>query len=106
MLIRRLWIQIPLGTIFDEIYFVLCNFTSVRSDRNASAFLIVKNMNASKKIVGSGVKDTILSQGKQCYQFSEIYYTHVHSKVSKFIQEPCEGSQTYDKVADEVKSCE
>ena len=33
-----------LGVIFDEIYFVLCNFGSVRySDRNVSDFLIVKN---------------------------------------------------------------
>ena len=25
LMIWRLWVQIPLGTIFDEIYFVLCN---------------------------------------------------------------------------------
>ena len=35
----------PTGAIFDEIYFVLCNFRSVRqTDRNASDFLIVKNL--------------------------------------------------------------
>ena len=35
-MIWRLWVQTPLGAIFDEIYFVLCNFRSVRwSDRNA-----------------------------------------------------------------------
>ena len=35
-MIQRLWIQTPLGVIFDEIYFVLCNFRSVRwSDRTA-----------------------------------------------------------------------
>ena len=28
--IRRLWVQPPLGAIFDEIYFVLCNFSSAR----------------------------------------------------------------------------
>ena len=45
-MIRRLWFQTPLGTIFDKIYFVLCNFRSLRqSDRNASDFLIVKNPN-------------------------------------------------------------
>ena len=34
----------PTGAIFDEIYFVLCSFRSVRySDRNVSDFLIVKN---------------------------------------------------------------
>ena len=30
------------GEIFDEIYFILCNFTS---DRNASDWAIVKNLN-------------------------------------------------------------
>ena len=35
-MIWRLWVQTPLGAIFDKIYFVLCNFRSVRqSDRNA-----------------------------------------------------------------------
>ena len=35
VMIRKLWVQTPLGAIFDEIYFVLCNFRSVRlSDRN------------------------------------------------------------------------
>ena len=28
-MIWRLWVQTPLGTFFDEIYFVLCNFRSV-----------------------------------------------------------------------------
>ena len=32
LMIWRLWVQTLLGEIFDEIYFVLCNF---RSDRNA-----------------------------------------------------------------------
>ena len=39
-MIKKLWIQTPLGAIFDEIYFVLCNYRSVR---NSSDFLIVKN---------------------------------------------------------------
>ena len=44
VMIGRLWVQTPLGTIFAEINFVLCNFRSVRqSDTNASDFLIVKN---------------------------------------------------------------
>ena len=35
-MIWRLWVQTPLGAIFDEIYFVLLNLRSVRkSDRNA-----------------------------------------------------------------------
>ena len=43
-MIRKLWVQTPLGTIFDEIYFVVCNFRSVRlSDRNVSDFLFLKN---------------------------------------------------------------
>ena len=36
VMIWRLWVQTPLGAIFYQIYFVLCNFRSVRlSDRNA-----------------------------------------------------------------------
>ena len=36
--------QTPMRAIFDEIYFVLCDFRSVRlSDRIASDFHIVKN---------------------------------------------------------------
>ena len=36
LMIWRLWVQTPLEAIFDEIYFVLCNFRSVRlSDRSA-----------------------------------------------------------------------
>ena len=31
LMILRLWVQTPLGTIFDKIYFVLCNFRSVRN---------------------------------------------------------------------------
>ena len=39
------------GAIFEEIYFVLCNFKSVRkSDRNASDCLIVKNPIAAENI--------------------------------------------------------
>ena len=35
-MILRLWVQTPLGAIFDEIYFLLYNVRSVRySDRNA-----------------------------------------------------------------------
>ena len=30
LMIWRLWVQTPLGAIFDEIYFVLCNLRSVR----------------------------------------------------------------------------
>ena len=30
LMIWRLWVQTPLGAFFDEIYFVLCNFRSVR----------------------------------------------------------------------------
>ena len=30
LMIWRLWVQTPLGAIFDEIYFVLCNFRFVR----------------------------------------------------------------------------
>ena len=42
-----IWRQTPLGAIFDESYFVMRNFRSVRwSDRNASDFLIVKNPNS------------------------------------------------------------
>ena len=48
LMIRRLWVQAPLGQIFDKIYFVLCNFRSVRQyDRNASDWPIVKNPNAN-----------------------------------------------------------
>ena len=44
-MIWRFWVQTPLGAIFDEIYFVLCNFRSVRlSDRKVSVRPIVKNM--------------------------------------------------------------
>ena len=32
-MIQRLWVQTPLGAIFDEIYFDLCTF---RSDRNVT----------------------------------------------------------------------
>ena len=39
VMIQRLWVQTSLMAIFDKIYFVLCN---LRSDRNASDFLIVK----------------------------------------------------------------
>ena len=47
-MIQRLGVQTPLGAIFDEISFVLCNFRSVRhTDRNASDFFIVKNPNDS-----------------------------------------------------------
>ena len=46
LMIQRLWVQTPLGAIFDNFFFVLCNFRSLRySDRNASDFLIVKNPN-------------------------------------------------------------
>ena len=45
LMIWRLWVQTPLGAIFDEIYFVLCNLRSVRkSNRNASDWPIVKNL--------------------------------------------------------------
>ena len=45
-MIRRFWVQTPLGTILNKIYFVLCNFRSGKySDRNASDFLIAKNAN-------------------------------------------------------------
>ena len=46
-MMRRLWVKTPLGAIFDEIYFVLCNFRSVtlhisvRSDRSRSGFLLL-----------------------------------------------------------------
>ena len=40
-MIQMFLVQTLLVTIFDEIYFVLCKFKSVRqSDRNASDFLI------------------------------------------------------------------
>ena len=28
LMIQRLWVQTPLGAIFDKIYFALCNFKS------------------------------------------------------------------------------
>ena len=50
-MIRRSWVQTPLKEIFDEIYFVLCNFISVRkSDRNASDRSIVKNSIAATSL--------------------------------------------------------
>ena len=44
--LMRSWVQTPLRAIFDKIYFVLCNFISVRkSDRNASNLLFGRNPN-------------------------------------------------------------
>ena len=44
------------GAIFDEIYFVLCNF---RSDRNASDFFIVKNPNEHYWLLNSIVTKSV-----------------------------------------------
>ena len=55
---RRLWVQTPLGVIFDEIYFIPCNF---RSDWNASDFLIVKNaINHTTIKIWSNIKAKIV----------------------------------------------
>ena len=57
---QKAWVQTPLGAIFDEIYFVLCNFRSVRKTNTH----LDKTMNILRLfVIASTIFDCIVTPG-------------------------------------------